>query len=167
MRPRLTSILKTPFARCAMVLLPVLCASASVSQGDSIQQWHAISGTWLLTSIYRTSNVEGPSPSEQKKLLGTSIILSAGSLEACGQSVPIKSIRANQVSSDDFLSNTKVRFAEVRISTPEITEVVINNREAGRCFGAFPLPGQDIYIKNKDELLIDFEGVFYRALRKK
>jgi hypothetical protein len=152
--------------RCAPLLL-LVCACASIGQSDSISQWHDVRGTWVLESIYRTSNVEGPGPSEQKKLLGTTIILNAGSVSACGQSVAVKSIRASQVSSDDFLLNTKVRFTEVGINTPEITEVIINNREAGTCFGAFPLPGQDIYVKNKDELLIYFEGVFYRALRKK
>jgi hypothetical protein len=121
----------------------------------------------VLESIYPTSNIEGPSPSEQKKLLGSTLVLNAGSLEACGRVVPVKSIRTSRVSSDAFLSNTKVRFTEVGINAPEITEVVINNREAGTCFGAFPLPGQDIYIKNKNELLIDFEGVFYRLVRKK
>ena len=151
----------------ARLLLFVLCAYSCLSQSGSIRKCHIINGTWVLTSIYPTSNVEGPSPSEQKKLLGTSIVLNADSLEACGQSAPVKSIRASQVSSDHFLSNTRVRFVEVGINTQEITEVIINNRQAGSCFGAFPLPGQDVYIKNKDELLIDFEGVFYRAVRKK
>lgn len=149
------------------LLLFVFCAGSCVSQSNSVSQWHMIAGTWMLTEIYQTSNVEGPSPSEQKKLLGTHIVLNAGSLEACGQSVPVKSIRASQVSSDDFLFNTHARFVEVGIKAPEITEIIINNREAGTCFGAFSLPGQDIYIQNKDELLIDFEGVFYRALRKR
>jgi hypothetical protein len=166
MRRLLNSILHTS-ARCAPLLVFTFCVRSCISQSDSISQWHIIRGRWMLTSIYPTSNVEGPSRSEQKKLLGTSIILNAGSLEACGQSAPVKSIKASRVSSDDFLSNTNVRFAEVGINTPEITEVVINNREAGTCLGAFPLPGQDIYIKNNHELLIDFEGVFYRALRKK
>jgi hypothetical protein len=166
MRRLLNSILSTSI-HCAPLLLFALCARYCVSQSDSISQWHIISGTWVLTSIYPTSNVEGPSPSEQKKLLGTSIILNADSLEACGQSAPVKSIRASQVSSVQFLSNTRVRFAEVGINTREITEVIINNRQAGNCFGVFPLPGQDVYIKNKDELLIYFEGVFYRAVRKK
>jgi hypothetical protein len=167
MRRRLTSIRHASVARRVPALLFVLCASCCVSQSDSFRQWHIISGTWVLTSIYPTSNVEGPSPSQQRKLLGTSIVLNSRFLDACGQSAPVKSFRASQVSSDDFLSNTPVRFAEVGINTPQITEVVINNREAATCFGVFPLPGQDIYIKNKDELLIYFEGVFYRALRKR
>jgi hypothetical protein len=28
------------------------------------------------------------------------------------------------------------------------------------------LPGQDVYLKNKDEVLIAFEGVFYRLVRR-
>jgi hypothetical protein len=28
------------------------------------------------------------------------------------------------------------------------------------------LPGQDVYLKNKGEVLIAFEGVFYRLVRR-
>lgn len=48
-----------------------------------------------------------------------------------------------------------------------VMEVVLNERQSGRCFAAFPLPGQDVYLKSKDEIVIAFEGVFYRVVRKK
>lgn len=126
-----------------------------------------IRGTWVIKSILPTQNVEGPNPSQQQKLVGTQIVLNAQTLKACGQSVPISSVDVHQVNADDFLNNTQARFNEVGIDTHIVAEVVINNREAGTCFGAFPLPGQDIYVKSKNELLIDCEGVFYRAVRKK
>jgi hypothetical protein len=81
--------------------------------------------------------------------------------------VPITSTDEFQVDSADFLANTLVRFSDVEIDAQVVTEVVLNNRQAGRCFEAFPSPGQDVYLKSKDELLISFEGVFYRAVRKK
>jgi hypothetical protein len=126
-----------------------------------------IRGIWVIKSIYPTQNIEGPNPSQQKKLVGTQIVLNVQTLKACGQSVPISSVHVRQINADDFLSNTRVRFNEVGIDTPTITEIVINNREAGSCFGAFPLPGQDLYVKSKNEVLVAFEGVFYRAVRKK
>jgi hypothetical protein len=149
------------------LLLIALLASACVSQSTPVDASHIVSGTWVLKSIYTTQNVEGPSPSQQKKLLGSTIIFGSRSLKACGQSVPITSVEVYQVSGADFLANTRVRFGEVGIGTPSITEMVVNNRQSGSCFDAFPLPGQDIYIKSKDEILVYFEGVFYRALRKK
>jgi len=118
-------------------------------------------------SIYHTQNVEGPSPAEQKKLIGSEIVYSTRSLKACGQSVQITSTKTNRVDSGEFLANTRVRFNDVEIAAPSVTEVVLNNRQAGTCFGVFPLPGQDIYLKSKDEILIAFEGVFYRVVRKK
>jgi hypothetical protein len=148
------------------LLLIALLASACVSQSTPVDASHIVGRTWVLKSIYMTNNVEGPSPSQQKKLLGSAIIFGSRSLKACGQAVPIKSVEVHQVAGIDFLANTRVRFGEVGIATPCITEMVVNNRQSGRCFDAFPLPGQDIYIKSKDEILVDFEGVFYRALRK-
>lgn len=149
-----------------LLLLILLPASACSGQNETANGSTMVYGTWVLKSIYPTQNVEGPSPAQQKKLLGTMIILSASTLKACGQSVPVKTIKVNQVSSADFLEDNRVRFSEVGAEGGSITEVVINHRQSGTCFDAFPLPGQDIYIKNKNEILVYFEGVFYRALRK-
>lgn len=165
-RIRSLSTIHRPLTLYAL-LLNVLSISVCLSQSGTVDKSHVVRGTWVLKSIYSTQNVEGPSVSQQKKLLGTTIILNTDSLEACGQSVPINSVKVNQISSADFLANTRARFSEVGIKTPSITEVVINDGQSGTCFDAFPLPGQDVYIKNKDEILVDFEGVFYRALRKK
>ena len=127
----------------------------------------AIRGTWIIKSIYHTQNVQGPSPTEQKKLVGSEIVYGDQNLNSCGQSVPITSIDQHQVDSAEFLANTRVRFTEISIHATAVIEVVLNDRQAGRCFEAFPLPGQDVYLKSKDEIVIAFEGVFYRGVRKK
>ena len=145
-------------------LLLTAIAHAQQIQTDAVG---AIRGTWVITSIYRTQNVEGPSSAEQKKLIGSEIVYSNRSLKSCGQSVAITSVDQNRVDANNFLANTRVRFTEVEINAASVTEVVLNNRRAGRCFEAFPVPGQDVYLKSKDEILIDFEGVFYRVLRKR
>jgi len=149
-----------------LLLLILLSVSVCSGQNETANESTMVYGTWILKSIYPTQNVEGPSPAQQKKLLGTTIILNASTLKACGQSVPVKTIKVNQVSSTDFLEDNRVRFSEVGVEGASITEIVINHRQSGTCFDAFPLPGQDIYVKNKNEILVYFEGVFYRALRK-
>ena len=146
------------------LLILLSMAHSQKSQSDAAS---AIRGTWVIKSIYRTQNIEGPSPVEQKELIGSTIAYRDRSLESCGQSVPITSIDEHRVDSADFLANTRVRFSEVEIDAQSVTEVVLNNRQAGSCFKAFPSPGQDVYWKSKDEILIAFEGVFYRAVRKK
>ena len=155
--------------RNKMMLISLLLTAISMAHSQKFQSDSpsAIRGTWVIKSIYRTHNIEGPSPAEQKKLIGSKIVYSDRSLESCGQSVPITSTEEHQVDSADFLANTKVRFSEVEIDSRSVTELVLNNRQAGSCFEAFPSPGQDVYLKSKDEILIDFEGVFYRAVRKK
>jgi hypothetical protein len=149
-----------------LLLLILLPASACSGQNGTANGSTIVNGTWILKSIYPTQNVEGPSPAQQKKLLGTAIVLYARTLKACGQSVPVKTIKVNQVSSTDFLQDNRVRFSEVGLEGESVTEIVLNHRQSGTCFGAFPLPGQDIYVKSKNEIVVYFEGVFYRALRK-
>jgi hypothetical protein len=163
---RFLSTIRRLSGPCTLLLIALL-ASSCRSQCIPADVSDIVSGTWVIKSIYKTQNVAGPNPSQQKKLLGSTIVLDSRSLTACGQSVPITSVEVHQVVATDFLANTQVRFGEVGIEAPSIKEVVINDRHSGSCFKAFPLPGQDIYIKSKDEILIDFEGVFYRALREK
>jgi hypothetical protein len=151
----------------ALVYSSLIFISMAHSQKSQSDDASAIRGSWVIESIYRTPNIQGPSPAEQKKLVGSRITYGDRTLESCGQSVPITSTDEFQVDSADFLANTLVRFSDVEVDAQVVTEVVLNNRQAGRCFEAFPLPGQDVYLKSKDELLISFEGVFYRALRKK
>lgn len=149
-----------------LLLLILLSTSTCFGQNETADEAAKIYGTWILKSIYPTQNVAGPSPAQQRKLLGTVIVLNASTLKACGQSVPVKNVKVNQVSSTDFLEDNRVRFSEVGVKGESVTEIVINHRQSGTCFDAFPLPGQDIYVKNKNEVLVYFEGVFYRALRK-
>lgn len=145
----------------------MLSAHAQNAQRDAVSAAGAIRGTWVIKSIYHTQNVQGPSPAQQKKLVGSEIVYGDRILKSCGQSVPISSIRQHRVDSADFLANTLVQFTEVEIKVSGVTEVVLNDRKAGSCFQAFPLPGQDVYVKSKDEILVYFEGVFYRVVRKK
>jgi hypothetical protein len=128
---------------------------------------HEIRGTWTLKSIYPTQNVQGPGPSQQRQLLQSQIVIGVTSIKACGQSVTITSADVKAVSASEFLANNLVPLDSVGIHKPSVVEVILNQRQSGTCFGAFPMPGQDIYIKGSDELVIAFEGVFYRAIRDK
>src|ERR1700733_5610262 len=120
------------------LLIFISMAHSQKSQSDAAS---AIRGSWVIESIYRTPNIQGSSPAEQKKLVGSRIAYSDRTLESCGQSVPITSTDEYQVDSADFLANTLVRFSDVEIDAQVVTEVVLNNRQAGRCFEGFPLPG--------------------------
>jgi hypothetical protein len=154
----------------AVWALNVLVVVGSITYGGQpahIGMRDQIRGTWILRSIYPTQNVQGPNPSEQRKLLSTQIVIDATSIKACGQSVPIKSTDVKEVSATDFLAENLVPLDSVGIHKSSVTEVLFNQRRSGTCFGAFPIPGQDVYIKSRDEMVVAFEGAFYRAVRKK
>jgi hypothetical protein len=113
--PRINASSTSRVIRSFALLQILLLTSACFGQSGSANKSAIINGTWVLKSIYTTQNAEGPSPSQQRKLLGTTIVLDAHSLKACGQSVPIKTIKVIHVSSADFLANTRARFSEVVI----------------------------------------------------
>ena len=161
---RFDMIFRNRVALTSSLLALMLPAPAQDAQNSPVT---AIRGTWIIKSIYHTQNVQGPSPIEQEKLVGSEIVYGDRNLKSCGQSVPITSIDQHRVDSAEFLADARVRFTEVGIQGATVIEVVLNHRQAGRCFEAFPLPGQDVYLKSKDEIVIAFEGVFYRVVRQK
>lgn len=148
------------------LLFVLFSASVCLCQNSRMDALPLIKGKWVLKSIYVTQNAQGPSLLERRKLLGSVITFTAHSLISCGKSVPIRTIKLHTVQESQFLENTGVRFREVNLNNSKIEEVIINDRQSGLCLNAFPVPGLDIYIKGRNEILIDFEGIFYRALRK-
>lgn len=137
------------------------------SMGQSATEVHYadLVGTWTLISIYRTSNVQGPSDSEAKRLLGTHIVYNVHTISSCGADNPIAAVKEKKLSPEDLLFDARIRFPELGLRGNAVKEITLEAGNSGTCFGAFPLPGQRFYIKSKNELVVDFEGVCYRAVR--
>jgi hypothetical protein len=126
-----------------------------------------IRGEWILMSIYRTPNISGISPEQAKSLVGSRIKYENGWLIACKQRVKIEKVDEREVSAAQFLAGRKrTHFSDVEVYAPSIKEITINGNSSGNCFDTYALPGEDVYVKSRDELLIDFDGVYYRALRR-
>jgi hypothetical protein len=126
----------------------------------------SLSGEWILTSIYETPNISGISPEQARSLVGSRIKYENGLLLSCKQRVRIEKVDEKEVSAAQFLAGRKrTRFSDVEINAPSIKEITINGNSSGNCFGTYALPGEDVYVKARDELLVDFEGVYYRAVR--
>ncbi|MGI4828223.1 MAG: hypothetical protein ACRYFU_08545 [Janthinobacterium lividum] len=146
-----------------MILLPI---GASDFAQSAIQiHFGDLAGTWTLASIYRTSNVQGPSVAEGKRLLGTHVLYGPHMMSSCGKSVLIGSHEEQEFSEDDLLQDFRGRFSELGVRGKKIEGITMNPEPSAVCFGAFSLPGNVIFVKGKNELIVDFEGVFYRAIR--
>jgi hypothetical protein len=161
---RLTDVVRMIWTAAILLGIGVV---ACIGQAASASKEGVIRGTWTLKSVYSTPNVQGPDAMQQRKLLRSKIVIDATSINSCGQSAKITSTEVKNVSADEFLADNLVPLDSVGIHGPSVTQVVLNQRQSGTCLGAFPMPGLDIYIKGRDELVIAFEGVFYRAVRDK
>lgn len=127
----------------------------------------SLKGEWTIVSIYKTSNISGISPEQAKSLVGSRIKYENGFLIACKQRVKIEKVEEKEVTATQFLAGRKrTSFSDVGINAPSIKGITINGNSSGNCFDTYALPGEDVYIKGQTELLIDFEGVYYRALRR-
>jgi hypothetical protein len=146
----------------------VFCAAGwSQSQTKPPFELKMVKGTWVLASIYKTRNVPGVDRAQAERLLNTRVTYGERSLTACGESIPITGINSRKQSRDFFFDDWRVRFDEVGVRSASITELAINSDQTGSCFGTFSLPGMDVYVKGQDELLVNFGGNFFRAVREK
>jgi len=138
---------------------------SSVAQTATQIHFSDLAATWTLVSIYRTSNVQGPSAAEAKRLLGTHIIYGAHRMKSCGADVAINGVKEQSFTEDNLLQDFRGRFSELGVREKTIVGITIEQRSSAACYGAFPLPGRVIFLKSRNALIVDFEGVFYRAVR--
>ncbi len=140
-----------------------LCASAQSKQANLPE---TLKGEWVLASFYKTKNIWGLGPEQAKALVGSKLKYEIGFLTACKQRAQIEKVDEKEVTAAEFLAGRNtVHFSDVEIYAASVKEITINGNSSGNCFDTHALPGEDIYVKSKDELLIDFEGVYFRALR--
>jgi hypothetical protein len=124
-------------------------------------------GSWIIKSVYPTRNVTGLSKADEKRLFGSHVTFTRTSLASCGSSVPINALERKHVAEDEFFSGIYVHFKDVHIISETIEEVLVDGGEAGDCNGTGTLPGEHFYIKTPNEILIQYQGAFFKALKLK
>lgn len=135
------------------------------SSGVSVTPKELI-GEWTLVSIYDTPNIIGIDYKQANSLLKSRITYRDGYLSACNQRVRINKVERNVVTAAEFLAGRRyTHFSDVGVTTPSISEITINDGETGNCFMTGTLPGEDVSLKSEDEILVDFQEVYYRGLR--
>jgi hypothetical protein len=164
-------ILRQSLWRCRAVICVALGVSiapiAAYGQDQQTTLPFALHGTWEIVGEYETRNVTALDQVEVRRLIGSLLTFSEGSLASCGQSIAISSIQVRALTGKEFFSGVYVNFSEVHISSTSVDEVLVDGDSAGDCRGSRTLPGEHVYIKSKNELLIQYEGGFFRAVKSK
>ena len=122
-------------------------------------------GSWRLVGVYSTDNIQGLYPEEQRKLLGTKVVFESTSITSCEQSVNVTSVIRSRVSADDLLEAYHTTFKSLGIKSRTVEKVVLNNNASGNCLGSLTLPGEEVYLKSHDEICVNLDGVFFKAVR--
>jgi len=148
--------------KVSLIFFPCLSIIACASSAAKAEFPKEILGEWIIESIIQTDAIQGPSLSQQQKLLGSTIEYKENSMKSCwSDPVPITNYEKKKLNANDFLSENKIPLGSLRIQQDIVSEITLNNRQAGTCFEDFPLPGQVIFIKNEVEMIVAFEGVYY------
>jgi len=138
---------------------PCRCQESSHALPESVY------GSWVIKSVYKTHNVTGLNGAAERRLIGSHLRFTQGSVESCGASASIATVESKDVTEEEFFAGVYVRFKDVGVTTKTIDEVLVNGGEAGDCNGTGTLPGEHFFIKGRNEILIQYEGAFFRALK--
>ena len=153
-------------AVCVQVGFTILASLTGRAQKDVQPLPDLLIGKWKIVDIYKTTDLWGITGDQSKTLLNKYLVFSTISLTSCGQDVPIFQVGKKKIDVATFLEGRKVvPFRDVGITSSSIQEIVINHNAGGNCFDTYSVPGEDIYIKSQNEILIDFEGVYLKAVR--
>jgi hypothetical protein len=126
----------------------------------------AIRGVWRLRSIYETKNVQGINFNQSTSLVGSRMIIGANWIASCDQRVQVSGVKTSSESAAAFSDKSNgVSLRDVGIQRPQVEYVELTGDKSGNCFGTYQVPGEQIFIKNQNELVVYFTGVYYRATR--
>jgi hypothetical protein len=164
-RPAISRVIGGAHLLCAVLAICGICLSTS-AQTPNPKIPPELSGQWVLRSLYSTPNIWGISLKQAKSLIGSRLRYRDGVLSSCKQHAVIGGVEQRDVSRAQFLAGrNNVRFSDVGIHGASVREIILNGNQGGNCFGTYALPGEDVYMKGPDQLLVDFEGVYFRAIR--
>lgn len=156
--------------KVALVLRNIFIASTlfvamiSVAQDNSKVPSEVV-GTWVIQGAYQTRNITAISASEMKELRGAKIVITRNNLESCGQSVKITGVETQALTDEQLFDGIYVTFKELDVHSPTLTEVMLRHPGLGSCMGKFDIPGEDLYIKGNNELIVEWGRAFFRAVR--
>jgi hypothetical protein len=140
------------------------CSYAATRGSETIPK--SIQGVWLFVSIYETPNIQGISDPESKSLIGSKLEIMSNWLASCKQRVKISKVSVSSESSKEFFENSNgVSFKDVSIRSDQTQYIEMTDDDTGNCFGTYELPGVQLYVKNHNEMVVYFSGVFYRVVR--
>jgi len=124
-----------------------------------------VEGSWLIVGRYSTRNISAVSDEDMRALIGKRISISSDALESCGQRVKVKSVTTRFVKKPELILEERVSFEELGVKSDSLEEVetVFNQDQSVGCLGHLSLPGDHIYLKSANWIIVEFEGAFLSA----
>jgi len=124
-----------------------------------------ILGSWRITKILPTNNVSCWDDAQAKSLLGTTLRYAPGKMTWKGGSVAIPEALTRTLNADNLLDEYRVRFAELGIHAPSVTEIDLQHEDADITGATTEVPGDTILLAAPGRIVVSACGIFYSAVR--
>ena len=125
----------------------------------------AIRGEWRIVKILPTANVACWDNDRAKTLLNSTLRYAPGAMHWRGGEVPIPEVLTRTLTAGDFLDEYKVRFTELGIHTPSVTEIDLQHEDADITGATTEVPGDTILLAAPGRIVVSACGIFFSAVR--
>lgn len=120
-----------------------------------------LGGKWCTTRVFRTSNVQALTKSEQEALVGTVVEFSTSAFQSGTRRLARPQYQSTRFKARELVDRFMIMPAEIGISAPFLREVDVND-PSGRVAG---IPGDTVLIKSSSMIVWYWKGAFFEAGR--
>ena len=125
----------------------------------------AIRGEWRIVKIIPTNNVTCWDNDRAKALLNSTLRYAPGAMTWKGGEVSIPEALTRDLTADKFLEEYKVRFTELGIHAPSVTEIDLQHEDADITGATTEVPGDTILLAGPGRIVVSACGVFFSAVK--
>lgn len=147
--------------------LILLAFAASTPAQNIPRQLH---GRWRIKRILPAGGISCWSGKEAKRLIGTEIEYTDGTVRWGKQLALVRSVKESELTADQFDrdnwgSGGSVLLSDLGIQAPRVTQINIMHADLTPIRGASEIVAEDALIKDENTIIIDPCGVFFVAVR--
>ena len=143
------------FITICFSLLAICCIKANES----------LYGNWVVEKEIAVGPVAAITEDEIKDFIGKKVVYSDKIAKFDGELLNNPKYLKTTILKDDFLTRERMPLTKLGISEKAVTEIEIYIDND--CASLWDSAGSQIYIKNKDALIIGYGGVYFELSRKK
>jgi hypothetical protein len=144
-------------------LIPFLLLAPTITHAQAIPP--TLTGTWRITKILPTRNIQCWSADRAKTLLGTTLRYAPYRLTSLAGKTPVSQALTRTLSLSKFQVDYNVNLSDLGIVTPDVNEIALQHKDSAFTGATTRVPGDTVLLVSPTHIVISACGVFYSAIK--